>query len=142
MLVATLIFIALAVTYWMLRFPPDRKQKHEKVQSTNYRQHPYHAVSISHKGCACSTVTAVGDRRFLANKIPKFPLPNCDAPRCSCRYVHHDDRRELDSRRALYSIKSDVYTLTENTERRSMRGRRQSDKKANMASDFDYEGIK
>jgi hypothetical protein len=127
MSVVILIFMALAVTYWMLIFAPDRKRKHRKMQRVDYRQNPFHAVSIRHSGLACSTVIAVGERRFIADKVSHFPLPNCNVPSCSCRYVHHEDRRELDERRIFYSLQSDHHALAEKTERRSMRGRRRSD---------------
>ena len=142
MLVISLILIAIVVTYWFITFRSDIKPKHKKVRRTDYQQHAYHAVSIHHSGSACSSVTAVGDQRFLAGKAPDFPLPTCDAPRCDCAYVHHQDRRELDSRRTLYSMNSDFHILAGNTERRHKKGRRQSDNGTDLASDFDFKGTK
>jgi len=141
MLVISLILIAMIVTYWFITVRSTTKPKRKKVPRTDYQQHPYHAVSIRHSGCACSSVTAVGDRRFLAEKVPNFPLPSCDAPRCDCRYVHHNDRRE-DGRRALYSLNSDFHILAGHTERRHRKGRRQSDHGTDLASDFDFKNTK
>ena len=58
----------------------------------------YHAVSIVVPSGACSAAKALIGKRFLATEAPIFPVINCSAPSCSCRYRHHDDRRE-DSRR-------------------------------------------
>jgi hypothetical protein len=147
MLVVSTILVVLIVAYWMLKSPPDRKRNPKKVQRANqrpthYHPHPYHAVSIRHDDCVCPTVRALGTRRFLANKVPNFPLPSCDAPRCNCRYMHHEDRREQDNRRAVYSMKSDLYVLSGNNERRASKARRQSDNVTDLASEFDFKDIK
>ena len=136
-----IVFTAMGVTFWCLRHPPKRARRHGKARTGPVIQHPFHAVSIRHNGCACSVVNAVGNRRFLAANIPQLPLPSCDAPHCSCRYVHHDDRRQHDNRRMVYSLRSDLYVLAGNSERRAARGRRASDKEANRASTFDLEDM-
>ena len=142
MLIFTIaVFAAMAVTFWYLRHPGQGVPKHRRVQQDHVDQHPFHAVSIRHDGCACSVVNTVGDRRFLAARVPQLPLPSCDAPSCSCRYVHHDDRRAHDNRRMVYSLRSDLYVLAGNSERRAARGRRVSDKEANLASTFDLEDL-
>lgn len=142
MLIFTIVvFTAMAVTFWYLRHPPKRTARHGRSQQAQTGQHPFHAVSIRHNGCACSVVSTVGSRRFLAARVPQLPLPSCDAPSCSCRYVHHPDRRRQDNRRMVYSLRSDLYVLGGNNERRAARGRRASDKEANLASTFDLEDM-
>ncbi len=85
----------------------------------------YHCVSIKHRRGACKAIMALEGKRFLPDEAPTFPLPDCDAKRCKCRYVHHDDRRH-DSRRSTDS----GYPKLEfdGQERRGQRGRRWTDR--------------
>lgn len=136
-----IVFSAMAITLWYLRHPRPEKSRPGKAQHSACTQHPYHAVSIRRRGGACSVANAAGSRRFLASGVPQLPLPSCDARNCGCRYVHHDDRRHHDNRRMLYSMRSDLYVLAGHNERRGTRGRRQSDKDANLASTFDLGDI-
>jgi len=141
LLFTIIVFTAMAVTFWYLRHPAQKNPQRDQVQQAGGNQHPFHAVSISHDGCACKVVNTVGSRRFLAATVPPLPLPSCDASSCSCRYVHHDDRRRHDNRRMVYSLRSDLYVLAGNSERRTTHGRRAADTEANLASTFDLEDI-
>ena len=136
-----IVFSAMAITFWYLRHPPEQTKRsgHARTRLPPSDPHPYHAVSVAHRGPACTVVNTVGNRRFLAARVPQLPLPNCDAPHCNCRYVHYDDRRQQDNRRMLYSLRSDLYVLAGNSERRATQGRRKSDREANLASTFDLE---
>lgn len=78
---------------------------------------------------ACSAVRALSGHRFLAGQAPQIPVPGCSAARCTCKFVHFDDRRSGDRRgvRGQYvrSLKSLDWA-----ERRSPRGRRKADRAA------------
>jgi hypothetical protein len=65
------------------------------------RKHPtnsYHCVELRFPRDGCDAVKRVGTKRFLSAEAPGFPVPGCNAARCSCHYVHHDDRRQSDRR--------------------------------------------
>lgn len=80
---------------------------------------------------ACSAVRAMAGHRFLAGQSPQIPVPGCSAPRCSCKFVHYEDRRAGDRRgtrgQQVRSLKSLDWA-----ERRSPRGRRKADRAARM----------
>ncbi len=54
----------------------------------------YHAVSIILPSSACDAAKLLVGTRFLAAQAPVFPVDGCDGASCSCKYQHHDDRRE------------------------------------------------
>lgn len=60
---------------------------------------PYHAVRIAHLSTCCTKVAEIDGRLFLAAEAPKIPMPECDAAKCRCRYVHYEDRRGAENRR-------------------------------------------
>jgi len=62
----------------------------------------FHAVSIKFKNNACGAAKKMEGKRFLSSAAPRIPLPDCDALECSCRFVHHKDRRATDDRRNPY----------------------------------------
>jgi len=63
----------------------------------------YHAVSIKHSGHACKAAEDMMGRRFLSTAAPKLPLPGCDVLDCSCRFIHHKDRRAGKERRSPFA---------------------------------------
>ena len=55
----------------------------------------YHAVSVHAGKDACAAAQAFSGKRVLSAAALLLPLADCDrATRCTCRYLHHDDRRE------------------------------------------------
>jgi hypothetical protein len=85
----------------------------------------FHAVSIKPGHQCCQGAKQFTGIRFLGEKAPKLPLPDCQAPVCNCRYVHHADRRSGEERRGErgWQQKQDV-----GIERRQRtRGRRATD---------------
>ena len=54
----------------------------------------YHAVSIILSSSACDAAKLLVGTRFLAAQAPVLPADGCDGASCSCKYQHHDDRRE------------------------------------------------
>jgi len=91
----------------------------------------YRAISIAHDKQACKAVRAIGSKRYLAvgNSTPTLPMPGCDAVRCNCRYVQHEDRRQSqEDRRHPHSLQTELYDRSGNHDRRKRkRGRRNSD---------------
>lgn len=58
-----------------------------------------HAVSIERDLLPCKAVQDLGDQRFLSHEAPDLPLAGCDRDKCTCRYLHHSDRRSNEERR-------------------------------------------
>lgn len=92
-------------------------------QSSQVARDPYHCVELRYRGDACDAVKRIEGKRFLPDAAPRFPLPGCDAAGCSCRYVHHEDRREED-RRNPFGQHASVPPLSVGDDRRSRRERR------------------
>jgi len=99
-----LVVVALLLVAWLLL---RRRGQQKKEKSTpdvpEQKQSVYHAVSIKHGTRACAAAQTLAGRRFLSNAAPRLPLPECDAPECSCRFVHHDDRRSGKDRRSPFA---------------------------------------
>ena len=94
-------------------------------------RNPWRATSIAHDARACDAVKAIGRRRFLdtEKQLPKLPLPDCNAERCNCKYVHHEDRRdESEDRRSPNALHAELYDRSGQVNRRERkRGRRKTD---------------
>jgi hypothetical protein len=92
---------------------------------------PWRATSIVHDAKACNAVKAIGGRRFLdtEKQVPKLPLPECDVERCNCKYVHHEDRRDVsEDRRSPNALHAELYDRSGQVNRRERkRGRRKTD---------------
>lgn len=99
-----------------------RKRLLSKSADKSFVPNPFHAVSIRHGSDACETVASLGNKRFLSVEAPGIPMPECDQPRCNCRYQHYRDRRNRDSSRR--SISQAHY---HGQERRRIMGRRGDD---------------
>ena len=84
----------------------------------------FHAVSIIPGDSACAAAYRFTRQRFLSAYAPRLPLPTCDAPRCTCRYKHHKDRRAGPRRRSEVGMMEAQYG---GSERRRSRGRRADD---------------
>ena len=96
---------------------------------------PFHAVSIQVAEQACSAAQAMSLQRFLSDEAPGLPLRDCGAADCSCKYIHHGDRRGGARDRRLgaseHSDESEFWSLRE---RRIAMGRRQRDLQTARAS--------
>ena len=90
---------------------------------------PFRAVSIKAGTGPCEAVKSLQGERFLIGSVPHIPLADCGSKSCTCKYVHHEDRRRPDDeRRAPAALTTDLYASTGNEDRRTRkRGRRESD---------------
>jgi hypothetical protein len=97
-MIAPAIAIAALVALALLwRYRARRRYLHGAWERKR-RSDSYHCVELRFRGDACDAVKRIEAKRFLPDDAPQFPLPGCDAPKCSCRYVHHEDRRDGDRR--------------------------------------------
>jgi hypothetical protein len=99
-----LIVIVVAVAFWWRRARMLRQQSQVKRAPERPNPATYHCVEVRYQAGACDAVKQLGEKRFLSAEAPPLPVPGCDAPKCSCRYVHHDDRRQEDRRHPLGSV--------------------------------------
>ena len=145
MTIITVLILSLAAAFWLLRSRGERdsERKSRKTQPAPRARSPYLATSISFVGCGCTAVKAVGNKRFLSSgNVPKLPLADCASATCNCSYVRHEDRRTTQGdRRAPFSMRTDLYNLATESERRVEKGRRQNDWANNAASNLDYADI-
>lgn len=90
---------------------------------------PYRAVSIQAGLIRCEAVEVVEGKRYLVeeNDVPQLPLTSCDAEKCECKYLHHEDRRDGDDRRSIGGSLGNIHIQTGQEERRNKRGRRKTD---------------
>jgi hypothetical protein len=124
MLVSGVIFMV-AIAFWWYRAVVDKKRKLVQLASRNVRN-SYHCVDIRSGAGACETVQHLAGTRFLSNEAPTLPVPGCTAPKCTCSFVHHDDRRQSD-RRNPYGMWASIPPVITG-ERRSRTDRRKSHK--------------
>ena len=146
MVIVALALVFLAATFWFLHGNDGKYEarRQKKSQSGQGQHNPYRAASISPGGCACTDATSLADKRFLLEQAPRMPLRECDAAKCDCRYVRHDDRRVNDDRRAVFCLQTDLYEMAGKSDKRvTGYSRRQSDSCFfAAASDFQYKDIK
>ena len=94
--------------------------------------HPYHCVEIVSDEGLCKSAKVLKGKRFLSNDAPALPLEACTKADCSCRYLHHEDRRgQTEDRRIDFGVTRELYGVFGETNRRNQpsKGRRQSDTK-------------
>jgi hypothetical protein len=92
---------------------------------------PFRATSIKFDTSACDAARTLGNKRFLDRDrdVPALPLAACDKSQCTCKYAHHDDRRDAsEDRRHPAALKSQLYERGEAPNKREkQRGRRKTD---------------
>ena len=99
-----LLLVLLLVVWLILRLRKGaRDESPRPLTSTGATTSAHHAVSISISGNACKAARELAGRRFLAAAAPRLPLTDCDALECSCRFVHHKDRRSGKDRRSPFA---------------------------------------
>jgi hypothetical protein len=103
MIPLALITVALltALALWWFHRGERQYSRGARVPNLKYPHDDFHCVELRFRTNACDAVKVIGTKRFLPGEVPAIPLPGCDAARCSCRYVRHDDRRHSDRRNPL-----------------------------------------
>ena len=121
--------VLLAALLLVRRTQKSIKQKPAKKSAARATTPPgqstkFHAVSIRLDNNACTAAKEMQGERFLASDAPMFPLPDCDSPKCQCRFVHYKDRRARDDRRNPYQGSMGLGTGKQKAEQRAGRDRR------------------
>jgi len=97
-IIAILVLLALLVIVRRSHSAPNQRPPYRpRTQKTNSAQ--FHAVSLKFTNNACDAARSMEGKRFISGAAPHIPLPDCDALKCHCRFVHHKDRRSGNERR-------------------------------------------
>ena len=99
---ALLLVILLLVWLFIRHRASSAARKPEPPTTARRKNTAYHAVSIHYASNACMAAREMEGRRFLATAAPRLPLPGCNVLECSCRFVHHEDRRTGKDRRSPF----------------------------------------
>jgi|GEM_PF-490232 hypothetical protein len=99
------LLLILIVAVWLIfrlrRGPTDTRPA--SVPRPTPPASAYHAVSIKLADFPCNAAQEIAGKRYLSGEAPKLPLPGCtNASSCSCRFVHHKDRRTGKDRRSPF----------------------------------------
>ncbi|MGI9293781.1 MAG: hypothetical protein ACR2PS_07335 [Pseudomonadales bacterium] len=83
----------------------------------------FQSVTIKWSLDACDAVRKLDGQRFIGSEAPSFPLPECDAQQCTCRYKFHGDRRDGD-RRILHGMRHSLIVINGSEDKRVQAERR------------------
>lgn len=128
----TSLLLVLLLLLWLFirrrasRAAPRPAPRPAPPASVDRQKTAFHAVSIAFGKNACEAARDLAGHRLLSSAAPRLPLPDCDAPECSCRFVHHKDRRSGKDRRSPFGAAGFAGASgTFRQEQRSGRDRRQ-----------------
>ena len=122
-LLVLVVFVTAVAFWWRYSVARKKKQHVAPVAQQNARK-SYHCVEVRQGTPACKASQQFGHVRFLSDEAPRLPLLGCTEEKCTCGFIHHDDRREDDRRHPYGRLASIPPTIT--GERRSRTERRQS----------------
>jgi hypothetical protein len=97
-----LLVLGLLIAWYFYRQGLDKPKSKQDRRIESLPDSDYHAVSIKPGSYACSAVTEVAGKRFLASEAPDLPLSGCTAVKCECHFVHYRDRRSGKDRRSPF----------------------------------------
>ena len=118
-----LVLLVTAVVLWW-RHSSAQKKPLVAPTARQDTHSSYHCVEVHTGNYACEAAEQLGEVRFLPNEAPSLPLPGCNAPKCTCHFIHYDDRRDEDRRKTYGEWASIPPDST--GERRAFTGRRKS----------------
>ena len=101
-LMALLLILLLLIWLLIRRRAVTKSKKSAPALKSRSTNTTYHAVSIKFSSNACKAAKDMEGRRFLSSAAPRLPLPECEMLDCSCRFVHHKDRRASRDRRSPF----------------------------------------
>lgn len=118
----------MALFSWFTRGKADDPARASSERPKRVRSYGAVEVIPDQQTC-CEAVRLFVGKRILADEAPLFPLPDCDQPKCNCRYRRYPDRR-MDIRRAGdlgFAVFSKMLHETRNRRRATAAGRRAED---------------
>lgn len=117
------LFVTVIALWWR---HVARQKKHSAAPAARRDTRiSYHCVEVRTGIPACESAQHLEHVRYLSEEAPSLPVPGCSMKKCTCSYIHHDDRRDDDGRRNPYGQWSNMPPAIAG-ERRSRTDRRQS----------------
>lgn len=101
------------------------KERDRRVTGRSVSTGAQYTVAVCPGLRACEHITAFTNVRYPAGEAPRLPLPGCSSRRCTCKYVHHADRRRSARRSSASGLARDPWS---GAERRKSPGRRATDR--------------
>jgi len=95
----------------------------------------FRAVSIKCGTDCCQAAKKLEGKRGFPSQIPRLPLSQCKAPKCTCTFVQHKDRRAGDDRRDLVAGLSGSFL---NSDDRRGRHERRGDESVDGLDAFNF----
>jgi hypothetical protein len=106
--IATIDLIAIAVIllvlcFWLvtLRAEARLKKALQKQSDNSLYESQFKCVLFSAGDQACKSAIAFQTKPLLIKNAPNLPLQGCNAKKCACSLLQHDDRRSGKDRRDL-----------------------------------------
>jgi hypothetical protein len=106
--IATIDLIAIAVIllvlcFWLvtLRAEARLKKALQKQSDNSLYESQFKCVLFSAGDQACKSAIAFQTKPLLIKNAPSLPLQGCNAEKCACSLLQHDDRRSGKDRRDL-----------------------------------------
>lgn len=122
--------------------------KGEQLSSAKDRaRQDYHAVKIQYAEDACDSIKALSGKIYLSAEAPPLPLTVCEAPdRCSCTYLHFEDRRQgnrrIDADQESADLGHGALMEDPSVNERRTKGRRAEDRPREETAKNYYEYVK
>ena len=101
-MILLLLVLGLLIAWYFYRQGLEKPKPKPDRRTLSTPDSDYHAVSIKPGSYACSAVSDIAGKRFLATEAPELPLPGCTAAKCECHFVHYRDRRSGKDRRSPF----------------------------------------
>ena len=76
-----------------------RRSSPDKTAASPSPNSQWKAVKVKTGLMCCRPAESMRDQLYLVSEAPGFPLENCKAKDCQCRYIQMNDRREGSDRR-------------------------------------------
>jgi hypothetical protein len=128
MLAGTTIVVLIVAAAILLRSSKTSTRSKPDDRRPGARSSRYHGVSCHPPLQSCDAALKVAGSRYLVAEAPQFPLSDCSARQCRCKYRHHEDRRSEDAdRRVPFGLRNGLFGAMQQQELRTIRGRRTSD---------------
>ncbi len=105
-----IVLILVACYFWYVseRSLARLKKALDENSDVTLFQPQFRCVVISSDFDSCKEVRKYQSTPLLVNNAPTLPLHGCDAIKCNCTFMHHDDRRMEVARRDKQDTKGEL----------------------------------
>lgn len=110
------VLFIIVVLLWIYSKRSKAKSSKKHSSKAIKRKQDFRAISIQICPQACTAVKELRDKRVLTGQAPMLPLADCNVSDCTCKYVHHNDRRSQEDRRFTSVTMQNVFADKEKRE--------------------------